>query len=182
MREAGTVRVRAQGFNFDVPAIHSRILGLGFFWVALQYKAELSQALHAEKARLQTFCARLIFRNWLQFGPLSLNPQTPNSQSQTLVSWKRNGNYYSILGLYRDSKKENGNYKSVLASLWSSVPCVVEGTSNRPLQNTGNHVGAPNPKLTLNPRLLPFAEKGRPAQKTLPPLDQRRGRSQVFLC
>ena len=27
---------------------------------------------------------------------------------------KENGNYYSILGLYRDNAKENGNYCSIL--------------------------------------------------------------------
>ena len=27
---------------------------------------------------------------------------------------KENGNYYSILGLYKDNGKENGNYYSVL--------------------------------------------------------------------
>ena len=28
-------------------------------------------------------------------------------------SWKENGNYYSILGLYGNSGQENGNYYSI---------------------------------------------------------------------
>ena len=27
---------------------------------------------------------------------------------------KKNGNYYSIMGLYRDNGKENGNYYSIM--------------------------------------------------------------------
>ena len=30
---------------------------------------------------------------------------------------KENGNYYGILGLYRDNGKENGNYYNILGAL-----------------------------------------------------------------
>ena len=41
---------------------------------------------------------------------LALSLQTPAIEG----NGKENGNYYSILGLYRDNGKENGNYYSIL--------------------------------------------------------------------
>ena len=51
--------------------------------------------------------------------PLICFPK-PGLGDSTRDNGKENGNYYSILGLYRDNGKENGNYYSIFIPKLSS--------------------------------------------------------------